>query len=55
MGPNWPRALGRRSDGQTMAEYAVVLTVIAVGLIAAFGAFSDRVTAMVNVVIGLMP
>jgi Flp pilus assembly pilin Flp len=47
--------LRNREDGQTMAEYGVVLAVIAVGIIVALTALSggitnalDKVTAVVN-------
>jgi Flp pilus assembly pilin Flp len=35
----------RRHDGQTMAEYAVMLGVITATLVATFGVFSTSVTA----------
>jgi Flp pilus assembly pilin Flp len=34
-----------REDGQTMAEYAVVLAVVAVGTVAVFTALSGGITA----------
>ena len=43
--------LRTREDGQTMAEYAVILAVITVGIIAAVTALSGGIqTAMNNVV-----
>jgi Flp pilus assembly pilin Flp len=40
---NW-----RKEDGQTMAEYGVVLAVITVGAIAAFTALSGGITQALN-------
>ncbi len=42
----------RREDGQTMAEYAVVLAVITPAIVAAFAVLSDAVADRVNGVIG---
>jgi Flp pilus assembly pilin Flp len=46
------RAFPRRQEGQTMAEYSVVLAVIAVGVVATIGALStavaDKLQAVVN-------
>jgi Flp pilus assembly pilin Flp len=47
---NW-----RKEDGQTMAEYGVVLAVITIGAIAAFTALSGGVKAAINNVTGLLP
>jgi Flp pilus assembly pilin Flp len=33
----------RRQDGQTMAEYAVILTIICIALVAAFGNLSGAI------------
>lgn len=50
------RAYARREEGQTMAEYAVVLTVIAAFIIAALGvlalAISGRLNAVSSVING---
>jgi len=43
------------SDGQTMAEYAVVLAVIGLGVLAVFAGFSGAATAAVERVIALLP
>jgi Flp pilus assembly pilin Flp len=47
-------AYARREEGQTMAEYAVVLTVIAVAIIAALGllalAISGRLNSVTSVI-----
>jgi Flp pilus assembly pilin Flp len=37
------RGLVEREEGQTMAEYAVVLAVITVGIVAALGALSTSI------------
>ena len=46
---NW-----RKEDGQTMAEYGVVLAVITVGAIAAFTALSGGITKAVSSVTTLV-
>ena len=48
-------SLRRDEDGQTMAEYGVVLAVITIGAIAAFTALSGGVKAAINNVTGLLP
>ncbi|HKB93315.1 MAG TPA: hypothetical protein VKC62_03655 [Gaiellaceae bacterium] len=47
---NW-----RKEEGQTMAEYGVVLAVITIGAIAAFTALSGGVTKAINNVTSLLP
>jgi Flp pilus assembly pilin Flp len=47
---NW-----RREEGQTMAEYGVVLAVITVGAVVAFTALSGGITNSINKVTGLLP
>ena len=42
-------------DGQTMAEYGVVLAVITIGAVAVFTALSGGITGAINKVIGLLP
>ena len=42
-------------EGQTMAEYGVVLAVITIGAVAAFTALSGGISASINRVIGLLP
>jgi Flp pilus assembly pilin Flp len=44
----------RREDGQTMAEYAVVLAVITIALIAAFTALAGGITNAVSTVTNLL-
>ncbi|HEY7563108.1 MAG TPA: hypothetical protein VH650_13125 [Gaiellaceae bacterium] len=46
--------LGRREDGQTMAEYGVVLGVITLGIIAAIGALSGGIEAAINAITALL-
>ena len=43
-----------REEGQTMAEYAVVLGVITLAVVAVFGALSGAITTAVNNVIGFI-
>jgi Flp pilus assembly pilin Flp len=38
----------RRTEGQTMAEYGVVLTVITIGIFAALGALALAITGKLN-------
>ena len=44
-----------REDGQTMAEYGVVLTVITVASVAIFTALGDGVEGAIGNVIKLLP
>ncbi|HEY5058473.1 MAG TPA: hypothetical protein VII51_05595 [Gaiellaceae bacterium] len=45
----------RRTEGQTMAEYAVVLAVVASASALLFPVLGDRVIAVVNEVAGFLP
>jgi Flp pilus assembly pilin Flp len=45
----------RREEGQTMAEYGVVLAVITVGAVVAFTALSGGITNSISKVTGLLP
>ena len=45
---------GRREDGQTMAEYAVVLGVITTGVIVAITALSGGISGAISNVTGLI-
>jgi len=47
--------LRTREEGQTMAEYGVVLAVITIGAILAFTALSGGITGAINRVTGLLP
>jgi Flp pilus assembly pilin Flp len=49
------RAALRREEGQTMAEYGVVLAVITIGAIVAFTALSGGISQAINNVTGLLP
>jgi Flp pilus assembly pilin Flp len=49
------RANYRREDGQTMAEYGVVLAVITIGAVAVFTALSGGISGAINRVIGFLP
>ena len=47
---NLLRAATQREDGQTMAEYGVVLAVITLGVILALGALALAITGKLNAV-----
>jgi Flp pilus assembly pilin Flp len=47
---NW-----RKEEGQTMAEYGVVLAVITIGAIAAFTLLSGGISKAINNVTNLLP
>ena len=49
------RAAGTRQEGQTMAEYGVVLAVLTVGAVAVFLALSGGITGAINKVISYLP
>lgn len=49
------RDLSEREDGQTMAEYGVVMAVITVASVAVFTALSGGVQGALNKVISLLP
>ena len=49
------QTLPSREEGQTMAEYGVVLTVITLAVVMVFTALSDGVIGAINKVIGLIP
>ncbi|MDX6514888.1 MAG: Flp/Fap pilin component [Gaiellaceae bacterium] len=56
--PDWiafAREHLRREEGQTMAEYGVVLAVITIGAVGAFGLLSGGITASISKVTGLLP
>jgi Flp pilus assembly pilin Flp len=46
---NW-----KREEGQTMAEYGVVLAVITIGAVAVFTALSGGISGAINRAIGLL-
>jgi Flp pilus assembly pilin Flp len=45
----------REENGQTMAEYGVVLAVITIGAVAVFTALSGGITGAINKVITYLP
>jgi Flp pilus assembly pilin Flp len=47
---NW-----RKEEGQTMAEYAVVLTVITLAVVGVFAALSGGISNAINNVAGFLP
>jgi Flp pilus assembly pilin Flp len=49
------RANWRRDEGQTMAEYGVVLAVITIGAVAVFTALSGGISGAINRVISFLP
>lgn len=48
-------ALERREEGQTMAEYGVVLAVITLAVIASITLLSSRVSGAFSAVVGILP
>ena len=48
------RAVRKREDGQTMAEYGVVLAVICVATVAVFTALSGGIAGSINRVLSLI-
>jgi Flp pilus assembly pilin Flp len=45
----------RKQEGQTMAEYGVVLAVITIGAVGVFTALSGGISKSLNKVTGLLP
>ena len=48
------RARYGSEEGQTMAEYGVVLAVIAIGVVLALGALSGAISGAISAVIGYL-
>jgi Flp pilus assembly pilin Flp len=46
--------MGRREEGQTMAEYAVVIGVITPFLVLTFAALGDAIVERLNTVVGFL-
>jgi pilus assembly protein Flp/PilA len=46
--------LKTREEGETMAEYGVVLAVIALGVVVALGLLSDAISGAISDVIGFL-
>ena len=44
------KTVKKRQEGQTMTEYAIVLSLVAVVVIAAVAALGSRITAVLNLV-----
>ncbi|MDQ4029608.1 MAG: Flp family type IVb pilin [Actinomycetota bacterium] len=44
----------RREDGQTMAEYGVILAVITAGVLLALGFLSGQIEAVINRIAGVI-
>jgi Flp pilus assembly pilin Flp len=51
---NYLRARFQVEEGQTMAEYGVVLAVIAIGVVLALLALSGAITGAINRVVGYL-
>ena len=51
----YARANWQKEDGQTMAEYGVVLAVITLAVIGAITLLSDNVRAAIENVAGILP
>lgn len=51
---NWIEALRTREEGQTMAEYGVVLAVIALGVVLALTALSGAISNAIDSVVGFL-
>jgi Flp pilus assembly pilin Flp len=49
------QALWKRAEGQTMAEYGVVLAVITIAALAAFTALSGGIQQAINNVTAVLP
>jgi Flp pilus assembly pilin Flp len=45
----------KRQEGQTMAEYGVVLAVITIGAVAVFTALSGGISGALDKVVGYLP
>ena len=45
----------RNADGQTMAEYGVVLGVLTIALVAVFGLLADDIEGAINAVRAVLP
>jgi Flp pilus assembly pilin Flp len=48
------RALAERQEGQTMAEYGVVLAVITLGVIVAIGLLATAISGRLGAVTGIL-
>jgi Flp pilus assembly pilin Flp len=50
----WMDASRKREEGQTMAEYGVVLAVITLGVVLALGILSGAISEAINSVVGFL-
>jgi Flp pilus assembly pilin Flp len=50
----WIDQIRRREEGQTMAEYGVVLAVITIGVVGALVFLSDAIAGAIDRVIGFL-
>jgi len=48
------RAAAQREEGQTMAEYGVVLAVITIGILTALGVLAVAIAGKLNAVAGVL-
>jgi Flp pilus assembly pilin Flp len=48
-------AVRKRQEGQTFAEYAIVLAVLAVGVVVTLGVFTTAIKGSLTKVTGLLP
>jgi Flp pilus assembly pilin Flp len=49
------RANAKREEGQTMAEYGIVLAVVTIAAVGVFTALSGGIQGAINRVVGLLP
>jgi Flp pilus assembly pilin Flp len=52
---DFAKVMWRKQEGQTMAEYGVVLAVITIGAVGVFTALSGGISKSINKVTGLLP
>lgn len=50
----WMDASRKREEGQTMAEYGVVLAVITLGVVIALGVLSGAISSAIQSVVGYL-
>jgi Flp pilus assembly pilin Flp len=51
----WTNALRAREDGQTMAEYGVVLSVITLAIVAVFALLSSDIEGVIEMARSVIP
>ena len=52
---DFAKVMWRKQEGQTMAEYGVVLAVITIGAVGVFTALSGGIQGAINSVTGILP